>query len=143
MDGPDYAASGAAAVDDILHFGVKGMKWGVRKKRGSSSSSSSEGGKGGKPVSEDASKAHGHKTVAKKHGTDALGNKELQELVTRMNLEQQYGRLSSQNKGRGAKGARFVAEMLANVGKQQVTKLASDAIGQQLAVAINKKKGGK
>lgn len=138
MDGPDYTATGAAAVDDILHFGVKGMKWGVRKKRGSSSSS----GKGdGKPLSPDAERAKGHKTVAKKHGTDALGNKELQELVTRLNLEQQYSRLTTQNRSAGKK---FVTDLLANVGKQQVTKLASDALGKQVTNAIvNKKKGGK
>lgn len=138
MDGPDYTATGAAAVDDILHFGVKGMKWGVRKKRGSSSSS----GKGdGKPLSPDAERAKSHKTVAKKHGTDALGNKELQELVTRLNLEQQYSRLTTQNRNAGKK---FVTDLLANVGKQQVTKLASDALGKQVTNAlVNKKKGGK
>lgn len=139
MDGPDYTASGAAAVDDILHFGVKGMKWGVRKKRGSSSSSD----KGdGKTLSPDAEKAHSHKETAKKHGTSALSNKELQELVTRMNLEQQYSRLSTQNKGKGVKGAQFVAGLLANVGKQQVTKLATEAISQQVTKSLSKK-GGK
>jgi hypothetical protein len=73
-------------VDEFFaHFGVKGMKWGVRRGR----SGASEG-----PVSTDAAKAHDLKTQVKTSGTKSLNNDELQHLVTRLNLEQQYGKLT-------------------------------------------------
>lgn len=82
-------------VDDILaHYGVKGMRWGIRK-------SEHEGGTRAKrapvPVSADKAKANeAASRVGKKGDTSALSNQELQQLVQRMNLEQQYSRLSSQ-----------------------------------------------
>ena len=115
-------------LDDILaHYGVKGMKWGVRKDRGDRdaifrkrakeknpvevSVSQQPGkyvkGKGGQnqPASEDAITAATYRQRAKASTVDSLSNKELQTLVTRMNLEQQYSNLSSQSdrRSRGAK----------------------------------------
>lgn len=134
MGGSDYSAVGARAVDTVLeHHGVKGMKWGVRKNRGGSSGGSSSG----KPQSEDHKVVSGHKETVKKHGTSALSNKELGDLVTRLNLEQQYGRLTTQSKHKGVK---FVTDLLASVGKQQVSKLASDALSNQISKQL---KGGK
>lgn len=74
----------------LKHFGVKGMQWGVRK-----------GVKA--PASPDSAKANLLKTQAKKQGTHTLSNKELQDLVTRLNLEQQYSRLNPKTKSDGQK----------------------------------------
>lgn len=81
-------------LDDVLaHYGVKGMRWGVRRAHPSSSGSSPK--KPSSPVSEDAAAARTAKSKSKQHGLDSLSNKELQHLVNRMNLEQQYSRLTS------------------------------------------------
>lgn len=80
------------------HFGVKGMKWGVRRSRSGSSG----------PVSEDAAKAHALRSQVKTSGTKSLNNAELQHLVTRMNLEQQFGRLTESNPSSVSKGQKFV-----------------------------------
>lgn len=89
-------------VDDVdeffAHFGVKGMKWGVRRSRSKSSG----------PVSADAARAHALKAQVKTSGTKSLGNEELQHLVTRMNLEQQFGRLTESNPNGVSKGQKFV-----------------------------------
>jgi hypothetical protein len=72
------------AKDTLEHFGKKGMKWGVRRSP--------------KPgASEDAQRARAYKKTAKRSGSKALSTKELKDLVTRMNLEQQYSRLSQGN----------------------------------------------
>lgn len=89
------------ASNFLAHYGVKGMKWGKRKK------SSSE------PSSDDASKAADLKVRAKKSGTSVLTNQELQTLVTRMNLEQQYSRLNPQTKSAGRKFLEDAAPILA------------------------------
>lgn len=74
------------SVNDFLsHYGVKGMKWGVR---GSNSSASSV------PASDDSRRATEVLAKAKVGGTKSLSNKDLQDLNTRMNLEQQYARLA-------------------------------------------------
>lgn len=71
-------------IEEVLaHFGVKGMHWGVRRRSKIDTSS------------EDAKGAAEAKAKIKKGGTKSLSNKELQALVTRMNLEQQFDRLSS------------------------------------------------
>lgn len=93
--------------DMLAHFGIKGMHWGVRRKRDEQghvevavskktgqSPSKIEVRKGaGLPASEDAIKTAVYKRVAAKSGTNALTNKELQDLVNRMNLEQQFSKL--------------------------------------------------
>lgn len=70
---------------ELAHFGVKGMHWGViRRNR--------------PPASTDAVKVRESMKTVKKGGTQALSTKELQELVNRINLEQQYARLQSTKK---------------------------------------------
>lgn len=70
-------------VEDFLaHFGVKGMKWGVR--RAEQEANASGDYKNLKEVQTKA-KAGG--------GTKALSNRELQEAITRMNLENQFSDL--------------------------------------------------
>ena len=114
-------------VEEFLaHYGVKGMRWGVRRSvRGGSSPSSRP-----KP-SEDAVRVKEHKNRVKKGGTDALTTEELQRLVTRLNLEKQYSTL--QPPGAGKRTSKFVADLLVNVGKQQASKVANDQINKRMA----------
>ena len=92
-------------VDDVLaHFGVKGMKWGVRKNRSGS-------------ASEDAQRADAAKKKIKTEGgIKALSNNELRDLVNRMNLEQQYSNLTGQKKSTLAKGGQ-TAKTILSTGK--------------------------
>ena len=115
-------------VDEVLaHLGIKGMRWGVRRSR-----SQIDGG------SEDHRNAAAARAKAKKGGVKALSNKELQDLVNRMNLEQQYSRVVPPSRGKRVmtSGAKFAGDVLVSVGKQQVTKIASDhatkVVGQLL-----------
>jgi 2'-5' RNA ligase len=143
---------GRKAVEEIFHSGVKGMKWGVRKDRPSASSGGSPqkvhveqkgtklkttGGAGHKPHVQAVEKVVAQQ-IARKSGVHALSNKELQDVVTRMNLEQQFVRLSPQSKKQ--KASKFVAETLLGVGKQQVSRVANDVAAQQVAKAMNRTK---
>ena len=93
-------------ADDVLeHFGVKGMKWGVRKNRSGS-------------ASEDAQRADAaRKKIKTGGGTKALSNKELQDLVTRMNLEQQYSTLTGKQKKSTLNKGQETAKSILGVGK--------------------------
>jgi hypothetical protein len=112
MTDPDYLA----------HFGVKGMKWGQHKaKLKGLASKAAASGTPKDPPSADAVRAKTLKSTARKSSTDALSNKELQDLVTRMNLEQQYVRLGGgPQKSVMAKGLSFVSSQLSddNVNRQ-------------------------
>jgi len=90
-------------VEEFLtHFGVKGMHWGVRKDRGSSTPAPRA-----KP-STDAARAE--KISAKAEaGAHTLTNKELKDLVNRMQLEQQYTKLNTpESETRSKNGKNFV-----------------------------------
>lgn len=118
-------------LDDVLaHYGVKGMKWGVRKSR-----SAPRG-----PASEDHARASAAKAKAKSHGgTHALSNKELQDIVNRMNLEQQYSRLNPK-KNPVKSGERYVKEALAVFGTASAVYAATQSpLGKQLKAELSKK----
>ena len=98
MDGP---GSGPSFDDVMEHFGVKGMHWGVSRKKSSG------------VVSADSKRVSEQKTIIKSHGTRALSNKELQDVVTRMNLEQQYRGLKEKQPHKFSKGKKAIAGVLA------------------------------
>jgi hypothetical protein len=102
-------------VENILkHHGVKGQKWGVRRKATVGATEvvisdrrkkiKTSGGKGF-PAHADAVRARTTGQVAKKSGLKALSNKELQDYNQRLNLEQQAKRLTFQDKSAGKKFA--------------------------------------
>lgn len=119
-------------VDDILsHYGIKGMRWGVRK-------SEHEGGTRAKrapvPVSADKARAQEHAAkIGKKGDTSALSNQELQQLVQRMNLEQQYSRLAAQP-SKLATGQKKVNSILttADTGKKAYNLVAPTPVGKKI-----------
>lgn len=123
-------------VNELAHYGVPGMRWGVRKRRAGSSGSSepervtikknpksgnleTTGGGGHRP-SDDALRASAYRQKAKASGTSSLSNNELKVLVERMNLEGNYAKLLAANTPppKGVKG--FMKKLLEDEGKSIV-----------------------
>lgn len=93
--------------NELVHFGIKGMKWGVIKDNANDASSIV---KGGHAVNE------GFATVRKsklsRSNVSAMSDEEIQERIRRINLEQQYTSLTASQKSRGyeyVKGALEIA----------------------------------
>lgn len=127
MDGPRFNGA-VGTLDEVLeHHGIKGMRWGVRRGVGTPSAH---------PSSDDAHTTDASKAKVKSGGTHALSTKELQELVTRMNLEKQYKLLAPPSKGKQA--GKFIADTLLTIGKQQATKYATDLAAKQIAGLLKK-----
>lgn len=133
-----------AGEEFIAHFGVKGMRWGVRKERAVTTEVRTDQGlikrqtkvqtKGGEshPATNDAIKAAVQKQKLKKSGAAALSNQELRELANRLQLEQQVGVLTS------SKGKKFVTQELETETKKGLKKGA----GVAAPVALKKAKKG-
>lgn len=97
-----------SGMDVLAHYGIRGMHWGVRRSRKQIDNA---------PEPDDApehTRAQTLHTTAKSHGTRKLSNKELQDLTQRLNLEQQYTRLTTSEKGKSSvsKGAGWVGKRM-------------------------------
>lgn len=108
----------SAVVDTFLeHFGIKGMRWGVRKTR---------------PLSADAKAKQATKEKVKQDKIGSVSNAKLQEAIRRMQLEQDFKRLSVNEKN-GV--TRWLASTMLEIGKREVQVRATKAIA---GVAIKK-----
>lgn len=112
-------ANGSEIAENVLaHYGVKGMKWGVRKSEPHTKDVTikAEHDKKGKVVLKttggaghdphmDAVRAANLKQIHRLSGMSALSNAQLQELATRQDLEAKVSRLNPADKSRGKKVA--------------------------------------
>jgi 2'-5' RNA ligase len=128
-------AQGALMVDEILeHHGVRGMRWGVRRKNIGSPNEvtvsvdkgklKAKGGEGHGP-SEEAKAAAATKQKAKASGVHSLSNEEIQAAVTRMNLESNFKQATTKTK-QTVPGQKFVLNLLKNTGNAQVQRVVND-----------------
>lgn len=110
--------------DNLAHFGVKGMRWGVRKDE---------------PAHEDSARATSAATKAKTGGVHTLSNEELRKLNERLNLEQQYSSLSS-NKTTVNRGNSKVKQLL-KLGQtaNEVNTFAGSPAGKAIKKTIARK----
>ena len=95
-------------TEKLSHHGIKGMKWGVTRTRAQLDADSEDVSRTRAQLdadSEDVSKAKAtkEKIHANRGSTDPISNKDLQHLVTRMNLEKNYRSLAVQTKTNGQK----------------------------------------
>lgn len=97
MDGSELASPNELAF--LEHYGVKGMKWGVRR-------GASRTGKGGKRT-----KAAGDPLIR----TRKLNDKQLQDLVNRLRLEKQYLELTAPKRSAGRELANSILKKTGNI----------------------------
>lgn len=129
----------AGVVENLLaHHGVKGMRWGLRRKAtvGAQEVIVSDkrkrlktSGGAGHPASSDAVRARTIGQVGKKSGLKALSDKELQDYTKRLNLEQQAKRLRFEDSSPPKK---FVLRLLGQTGRTTVQNAANEVAAQQV-----------
>lgn len=132
-------------VEDILaHYGVKGMRWGVRRKATVGAQEvivsdkrkkiKTSGGKG-YPAHAEAVRARTIGQVGKKSGLKALSNDELQAYNNRLNLEQNTKRLMYEDSSAPVK---FVKTLLRQTGRTQANEAANAVAAKQIKRVLRK-----
>lgn len=110
----------------LMQFGVKGMKWGVRKPRGAGPGPASKATAPKKPAGTKAPKK-APKSVKK------MTDQELKKILTRMENEKRYAQLTAPKVNAAQQ---FVKQTLVNVGKQEATKFANKAGAALVSAAM-------
>lgn len=103
--------------DFLAHFGIKGMKWGVRRKNL-------------RPVSSDARSKATIKEKVKKNKVSSVSNADLQTAIRRMQLEQDYKRLATNEK---PAITRWLASTMLEIGKREVQAAAAKKVAGVVA----------
>lgn len=136
----DSLKQGAAFVDEYLaHYGVKGMRWGVRRSRQADvtiktkrkNKAKAKGGEG-LPLHKDAATKVTIKQIKKKSGINALSDDDLRAYANRLQLEANVKRLEAEQKP----GRAFVKSFLQQKGKQKLSIAADDRMSKKAKKAI-------
>lgn len=125
----------------IKHYGVKGMKWGVRKKyvphpRKSGGKTNAqriyENFKKKKDGGPSKSKTASNPTTPKKSVKD-MSDDELRSAINRMQMERTYAQLTAKEV---SKGKKFVKDVLYNSAKTTATKITTEAMQKLVKKAL-------
>lgn len=121
---------------ELVHHGIPGMKWGVRRYQNRDGSLTAAGKKRQKTVTVDEKKIDKRKPTKLKD----LSDTELREKINRMELEKRYRDLSQSTEGRSAlnRGKRFVADVVENSARNIGTQALTYAMGTALNKSVKK-----
>ena len=144
-------------TDELYHYGVLGMKWGVRRYRNKDGTLTSAGKKKRAEYSEKTKNKQPNKSTSKSTSNNTQKPKSIKELsddelkakIERLNLENRYQELMrSSNPPKSSEGKVFVKNVLKKSGENILpqilnyygAKLANNLIGENVIYTNNKKK---
>lgn len=131
------------AENELRHYGVKGMKWGVRRTpaqlghiiRRSLKSNvlrKKKGGKGNK-------KAASSSAASQQKKISDLSDDEIRNRISRLELEKRYKDLTkAEEMKKYNRGKKFCVDVLETIGKNTLTNLGTQAANHVIGNAINK-----
>ena len=150
--------------NELIHYGIRGMRWGVRRYQNKDGTLTKAGRKKMAKLDKEYSKLTRQKrntespsnnsSFTKKKKIREMSDDELRDQINRLDLEKRYSELiSSSSVKKQSKGKAFIKDVLEssskNIAKQTATylmgKAVNDTIGKKLGDInmVNPKKGQK
>lgn len=122
------------STGELYHWGVKGMKWGVRRYQNKDGSLTSAGKKRQKEPSADKKERDSRKKDLKNRRT--MSDAELKKKIERLKLEKEFKNLTNEDINSGKS---FVNEVMSSAGKKVLTIAAAGAMAYGVKVAMTGK----
>ena len=118
--------------NELMHYGVLGMRWGVRRYQNKDGALTTAGKK---RLSKDKDKAEKKERKVALKNRRSLSDEYLKKKIERLKIEKEFKNLAEEDISHGRK---YVGEIMSSAGKKALTVAAAGAMAYGVKVAMTK-----